>query len=163
MTTSSGKHLEDISHAHIVSLMYKQLTSAEDTDNLSTGFDRDRNSRQRELTNNKKHKGKYDLRIYLWDNFNFAEHQEKATYGLAYKLTLTRKTDNSVFNKVNATNIAKIKNNSIEWYVPHYTPYSPKQTKLSKQFLSKTPTELQYEEQSVLWKKQILRNYGLVN
>ena len=45
--------------------MYKQLTSAEDTDNLSTGFDRDRNSRQRELTNNKKHKGKYDLRIYL--------------------------------------------------------------------------------------------------
>ena len=38
---SSGKHLEDISHAHIVSLMYKLITSAEDTDDLSIGFDRD--------------------------------------------------------------------------------------------------------------------------
>ena len=27
LTTSSGKHLEEISHAHIVSLMYKLLTS----------------------------------------------------------------------------------------------------------------------------------------
>ena len=28
LTTSSGKHLEDISHAHIVFLMYKLITSA---------------------------------------------------------------------------------------------------------------------------------------
>ena len=27
----------------------------------------------------------------LKDVFGFAEHQEKATYGLGYKLTLTRK------------------------------------------------------------------------
>ena len=35
ITTSSGKHLEDISHSLIVSLMYKLKTSAKDTDDLS--------------------------------------------------------------------------------------------------------------------------------
>ena len=39
LTTSSGKPLEDISHAHIVSLMYKLITSARDSDDLSIGFD----------------------------------------------------------------------------------------------------------------------------
>ena len=42
-TTSSGKHLEKIDHAHIVSLMYKLLTSSKGSDDLSIGFDRDRN------------------------------------------------------------------------------------------------------------------------
>ena len=46
LTTSSGKHLEDICHAHIVSLICKLITSAEDTDDLSIVFDRDRESRQ---------------------------------------------------------------------------------------------------------------------
>ena len=54
--------------------------------------------------------------------FGFAEHQETATYGLGYKLTLTRNTDNAVLNRANATNNAKIKIISLEWYVPHYTP-----------------------------------------
>ena len=63
-------------------LMYKLLTSSKDSDDLSFGFDRDRNKRQRELTNNKKLKGKYHLRIYLGDVFGFAEHQKTATYGL---------------------------------------------------------------------------------
>ena len=38
LTTSSGKHSEDISHAHIVSLMYKLLTSSRGSDDLSVGF-----------------------------------------------------------------------------------------------------------------------------
>ena len=42
LTTSSGKHLKEISHAHIVSLMYKLLTSSKDSDDLSIGFDRSR-------------------------------------------------------------------------------------------------------------------------
>ena len=42
LTTSSGKHLEEISHAHIVSLMHKLLTSSKDSDDLSIGFDRSR-------------------------------------------------------------------------------------------------------------------------
>ena len=82
MTTSSGKHLENNDHGHIVSLLYKLLTSSRDSDDLSIGFDRDRIRRKPELSSNKKIKGKYHMRIYLKDIFGFAEHQEKATYGL---------------------------------------------------------------------------------
>ena len=57
LTTSSGKHLENIDHAHIVSLMYKLLTSSKGSDDLSIAFDRDRGRRQRELSNNKSQKG----------------------------------------------------------------------------------------------------------
>ena len=39
LTTSSGNHLEDISHAHIVSLMYKLISSSGGSDDLSTGLD----------------------------------------------------------------------------------------------------------------------------
>ena len=85
LTTSSGKHLENIDHTHIVSLMYKLVTSGRGSDDLSIGFDRDRNRRQRGLSNFKTHKGKYHVRIYLKDVFGFAEYQEKATYGLSYK------------------------------------------------------------------------------
>ena len=39
ITTSSGRHLEEINHAHIVSLMYKLLSSSKESDDLSIGFD----------------------------------------------------------------------------------------------------------------------------
>ena len=77
LTMSSGKHVEDINHAQIVSLMYKLETSAKDTDDLSIGFDRDRNSRRGELTNNRNMKVKHHIRILLTDVFGVAEHQEK--------------------------------------------------------------------------------------
>ena len=150
---SSGKHLENIDHAHIVSLMYKLLTSSKGSDDLSIGFDRDCNRRQRELTNNKSQKGKYHVRIYLKDVFGFAEYQEKGTYGLGYKLTMTRTSDNAVLNKANAINNGKIKINAIEWYVPLYTPSVQQQSILSKQILNKTPTQLQYPERSVFMKE----------
>ena len=91
LTTLSVKHLEEIGHAHIVSLMYKLLTSSKDSDDLSIRFDRNRGRRKNELTTNKKIKGKYHIRIYLKDVFGFAEHQEKGTYGLGYKLTFYKK------------------------------------------------------------------------
>ena len=53
LTTLSGRHLEEISHAYIASFLHKLITSAKDTNDLSTGFDRDRDKRRRELTNNK--------------------------------------------------------------------------------------------------------------
>ena len=53
LTTSSGKRLERFAHANIVSLMYKLLTSSKGSDDLSDGFDRDRNRIKRELTNNR--------------------------------------------------------------------------------------------------------------
>ena len=128
ITTSSGKHLENIDHTHIVSLMCKLLLSSTGSDDLSIGFDRDRNRRQRELTNKNSQKGKHHVRIYLKDVFGFVEYQQKATYGLGYKSSMTRNTDNAVLNKANATNNGKTKINAIEWYVPHYTPSMQQQS-----------------------------------
>ena len=85
LTTSSAKHLEAISHAHNVSLLYEFLTSSKDGDEFSIGFDRIRNRRRDELTANKNIKSKCRLRIMLKDVFGFAECQEKATYELGYK------------------------------------------------------------------------------
>ena len=157
MATSSGKHLEDVSHAHIVSLMYKLITTAKGCDDLSIGFDRDRTRRRNELTNNKNIKGKYQVRIYLKDVFGFAEHQTKATYGLGFKLTLTRNSDNAVLNKADARNLGKVKNNAIEWYVPHYTA-SMSQQAVSNQIVNRIPTELQYMEISVFMKEVNTQN-----
>ena len=157
-TTSSGKHLEDISHAHVVSLMYKLITSAKGSDDLSTGFDRDRNRRQRELTNSKNHKGKYHFRNLLKVVSGFSEHQSKATFGLSYKLIITRNSDSAVLNKGIATNIGKIKINAIEWHVLHYTPTFQQQTILCNQTLSEIPTELQYVERYVFMKEVNTQN-----
>ena len=164
LTTSSGKHLEEVSHAHIVSLMYKLITTAKECDDLSIGFDRDRTRKRNELTTNKNVKGKYHARIYLKDVFGFAEHQEKATYGLGYKLTLTRNNDSGVLNENNTVAVRKVKINAIEWYVPHYTASMSQQTVLSNQIVNKIPTELQYIERSVFMKEintQNLWNFEL--
>ena len=75
---------------------------------MSIGFDRNRDRRQRELTNNKTHKGKFHLKIYFRNLFRFAENQEKGTFGLCYELTLTGNTDNANLNEENAINNAKI-------------------------------------------------------
>ena len=153
LTTSSGKHLEDISHAHLVSLMYKLITSSKDNNDLSIGFDHSRNRRRDELALNKNIKGKYHLKILLKDVFGFAEHQDKATYGLGYKLTLTWNKDDSVIDKANGIADARIKIDRIHWYVPHYTPSIAQQGLMSKQILNKTPTELSHVERSVFMKQ----------
>ena len=153
LTTSSGKHLEDISHAHLVSLMYKLITSSKDSNDLSFGFDNNRNRRRDELAQNKNIKGKYHLKIMLKDVFGFAECQEKATYGLGYKLTLTRNKDDAVIDKVNGIAKARIKIDQIHWYVPHYTPSIQQQTILFKQIKEEKHTELRYVERSVFMKQ----------
>ena len=81
--SSSGKHIEEKNHAHIVCSLYKLITSAGNTDDLSIGFDRDRGRRQRELTNKKNKKSKYHVTITLKDIFGFAEHQKKVHTALA--------------------------------------------------------------------------------
>ena len=158
LTTSSSKHLEEISHAHFVSLMYKLLTSSKDSDDLSIGFDRNRGRRKNELSNNKSIKGKYHIRVYLKDIFGFAEHQEKTTYGLGYKLTLTRNTDNAVLNKTAATKNAKVKINSLDWYVPQYSPNLEEYNKIMNQIKKNSPTLLRYPERSVFMKEVNTQN-----
>ena len=139
--------------------MYKLLSSSRDTDDLSLGFDRSRDKRKRELLDNKTQKGKFHLRIYLKDVFGFAEYQETGTFGLSYRLTLTRNTDDVVLNKDNATNNAKIVINGIEWYVPHYIPSLEEYNKLQIQLKQKTPTNLYYPERSIFMKEVNTQNF----
>ena len=110
LPTSSGKHLEDITRAHIVSSMYKLRSSAEDINDLSIGFDRDCVRRRDKFDLNKNTKSKYHLRIMLKDVFGFAESQEKAIYALGNKLTLTRKKDEGVIDKAAGIVHARVKN-----------------------------------------------------
>ena len=73
------------------------------------------------MTNNKNVKGKFYLRIILKDVFGFAEHREKATYGLGYKLILTRNENKAVIDKIEGIADARNKIDHIHWYVAHYT------------------------------------------
>ena len=158
LTTNSGKHLEDISHAHIVSLFCKLIKRTKNSDELSFGFDRDQNRRQRELTNNKNQKGYYHIGSYLKDIFGFAEHKEKATYGLGHDLTFTSNSDNSVLNNADATELRKIKIISFEWYMSLYIPSIPQEAILSKVVLRKVPTQLQFVKKRVFMKKVDTQN-----
>ena len=97
------------------------------------------------------------------DKFGFAEHQEKATTGLGYKLVLTRNIGHSVLNKDNATNLGNINFNVFEWYVPQFKPSIPQQSIISKQISCKVPTDLQYVEGCVFGKKWILQTFGVLN
>ena len=85
----------------------------------------------------------------LKDVFGFAEHQEKATYGLGYKLTLTGNKIDAVIDTANGIADARIKIDHIHWFIPHFTPSIQQQSILSKPILNKTPTELRYVERSV--------------
>ena len=158
LVTHSSKHLEEINNAHTVCLMYKVVTSSKDSDDLSIGFDRDRGRRKKELTNNKNIKGKYHARIYMKNIFGYAECQEKGTYGLGYRLKLTRNTDNAALNKDPALTNAKVKINSLDWYVPHYTASLEEYTKLMTQIDKKTPTLMHYLEKSVFMKEVNFQN-----
>ena len=158
LTTSSGKHLEEISHAHFVSLMYNLLTSSKDSEDLSIGSDRNRGRRKNELSNNKSIQGKYHIRTYLKDIFGFAEHQEKGTYGLGYKLKFTRNTDNTVLNKDNAVAKGRVKIISLDWYVLHYIPNLEEYNKLTNQIKKNFPTLLHYPERSVFMKEVNTQN-----
>ena len=88
--------------------MHKLISNAKDNDDWIFGFDRGRDRRQRELTNNKNVKGKYHVRIMLKNLFGFAEHRKKGTYRLGCKLTIIRYSDSSVLKKAIATNNAKL-------------------------------------------------------
>ena len=119
LTTSSQKHLEDINDVHIVSLLYKLITSSKKSDDLSIGFDRNRNRRRDELTSNRNIKGKYQNRTMLKDIFGFVECQEKAAQGLGFKLTITRNKGDAVIDKATGNADARFKIDHIHWYVPH--------------------------------------------
>ena len=71
---------------------------------------------------------------------------------------MTRNTDNAVLNKAAATNNAKVKVNSLDWYIPHYSPNLEEYNKFMQQIKKSTPTLLQYPERSVFMKEVITQN-----
>ena len=87
------------------------------------------------------------------------ECHEKATYGLGYKLTLTRNKNDAVLEKDLSTAAARIKIDHIPWYVPHYTPSIQQQSIFSKQILSRTPTGIRCVERSVFIKEVKNQNF----
>ena len=68
--------------------------------------------------------------------------KRKGLFGLRYKLTLTRNTDNAVLSRGNAIDNAKIKINAIEWYVPDCTPSITQQKILMNQITKKIQKDL---------------------
>ena len=122
------------------------------------GFNRSRNIRRDELTDNKYVKGKHHLRNMLKDVFGSAEHQEKATYGLRYKLTLTRNKNEAVIDKVAGIADGRIKIDHIHWYILHYTPSIQQRNISSNRFLKKIPSELRYIERPVFMKEVNYQN-----
>ena len=143
--------------------MYKLITSNKNSEDLSIGFDRSRNRRKDELALNKSVKGKYHVEVMLKDNFGYAEHQKKATYGLGYKVNLRRNKNDAVIDKAGGIANARIKIDHIQWYVAHYTPSMSQQGILSKQILNETPLELRYLERSVFMKEVINQKLRILN
>ena len=78
--------------------MYNLISSSRDSDDLSIGFHRSNETREREMTNNKTTGGNYHVRVYSKGFFGFGEYQDNSSYGLGYKLTLQRNIDNHVLS-----------------------------------------------------------------
>ena len=57
LTNSSRKKLEDIDNAHVNCVSYKLISTSRASDDLSIGFQRNFEAREREWTNNKLTKG----------------------------------------------------------------------------------------------------------
>ena len=107
MTTNSGKLLDEKNYAQNVSLMCEIKNSVKDSNDLSTGFHRDRDMKERVLTNNKNGKRENHVKITLREIFCFAGHQEKATYGWGYILTLNMNSKNAMLSKTETITHAK--------------------------------------------------------
>ena len=147
LTTSSGKHLENVDNLHPICLMHKLFTSNQQTSQLMYGFEESQATRRQELTRNKTEKG-FFVRIKLKDLFGFVD-QEKITYGLGYSLTLKRNNNNEPIIRDNGVDAAKINIKDISWYIPHYTPSMGNQQLVMDQILDKDPTEIFYTERTV--------------
>ena len=156
LTTSSGKHLEKVDNLHLISLMYKLLTSTKSTSQLMYGFEENLSVRRQELTNNKNEKGTFFVRIKLKDLFGFAD-QEKITYGLGYTLTLKRNNNNDAILRSVGVDAAKVVIKDIGWYIPHYIPSLENQQFVMDQILNKDPTELSYTER-IIFRKDVNTN-----
>ena len=99
------------------------------------------------------------------DIFCFAENRDNCTFGLGYKLTLQRNSDNHVSSHPpqanDAANLAlagKVNIEDLSWYVPQYTPSVKNQKLMLRHIESKIPTELTYSKRSSYMKNVTTEN-----
>ena len=71
---------------------------------------------------------------------------------------MTRNTDNAVLNKDNAVVNGRVKINSLDWYVPHYSLNLEEYNKLMTRIKKNSPTLLHYPERSVFMKEVNTQN-----
>ena len=121
LVTSLGKHMEKVDNLQRNCLVYKILTSQQQTSQLMYGFEESVTIRRQELTNHKTEKGTIFVRIKLINLFGVAD-QEKITYGLGYTLTLKRNNNNDAIIRGAAVDAAKVVVRDISWYIHHYVP-----------------------------------------
>ena len=75
LVTSSCKHLEKVDTLHPICLMYKLLTSTQQTSQLMYGFEESIAIRRQELTTDKTAKATFFVRIKLPYIFGFADQE----------------------------------------------------------------------------------------
>ena len=121
LVTSLGKHMEKVDNLQRNCLVYKILTSQQQTSQLMYGFEESVTIRRQELTNHKTEKGTIFVRIKLINLFGVAD-QGKITYGLGYTLTLKRNNNNDAIIRGAAVDAAKVVVRDISWYIHHYVP-----------------------------------------
>ena len=90
MTSCSGKEKEEYDMARVLCLLYNLKSNSRDSDDLSIGFHRSFEDRERQLSNIKNTKGNYHVIFYPKDVFGFAGHQDNCTYALGCKLPLQK-------------------------------------------------------------------------
>ena len=128
---SSGKEKEENDIAHIICLMYSFTLKSRDSDAFSIGFPKNFGARVREITDNKRSTGNCHVRKK--DLSRFAERQETAAYGLGYKVTFQRISDNFVLSHEARTDAellvleGTVNWNDLSWYVQPYASNIAKQ------------------------------------
>ena len=98
-------------------------------------------------------KGIFRVRIYLKEVFGCAEHQENASYGLGYKLTLKGNNENHVLSHpagaIDAASLSlaeRVIIDDLNWYVPHFTPNISNQKLMLGHIENRAATEITYFE-----------------
>ena len=106
----------------------------------------------------------YHVRIYLKDIFGFASNQDACTYGLGYKLTLQRKSDNNTLSHRAGTKAeslvlaGRFNIEDLSWYIPNFTPSMSNQHLTLAHIVSKAPTDLSFVKRPTYMKDVTTEN-----
>ena len=114
--SGTGKETEEVDKAHLLRLLCKSKSENKDIDDLSIGFHRNIETREKEVNRKKATK------------VGFVEHQGNITYALGYKVALPGSGDNLVLIHVdgaateNLSLAERVIIENIGWYVPQNIP-----------------------------------------